>query len=218
MKEYWKSLTGGILIFRKSFLSKFLPATIIANLVFGMLNAILPAYASARGGSQWYGFYQSAETIGIMVGAALAPLLKNIPLGKLTIGGFLFCGTTWLISFFSANNYLSILLYAVSLLATGVTNILFVSALQKAVPKEHLAQIYTILMSFGGCAMPLGSLAGGQIAHLWGVAPVFISIGLSFLFVSLYWTFQRILRYMPAAEQLGTGEYTISFSEQAENK
>ncbi|MDF2910265.1 MAG: major facilitator superfamily, partial [Sporolactobacillus laevolacticus] len=93
--------------------------------------------------------------------------------------------------------------------AIGVTNILFVSAMQKAVPQERLAQIYTILISFGGCAMPLGSLSGGQIAHLFGNTPIFLSVGVAFLFVSICWLSSKILRQIPATEHVGCGNYTI---------
>jgi MFS family permease len=209
LRIYRQSLIKGLNIVRSSFISSFIPATIIANLVLGMLNAVLPAYASDRGGSQWYGFYQSAETIGILVGSALAPALKNIPLGKLTINCFFFSSVAWIYSYFTANNTLSLILYAASLVAIGVTNILFVSAMQKAVPQEHLAQIYTILISFGGCAMPLGSLSGGQIAHLFGNTPIFLSVGVAFLFVSICWLSSKILRQIPATEHVGCGNYTI---------
>jgi MFS family permease len=213
LNEYWNNLTSGLKMVCSSFIIQFIPATVIANLVFGMLNATLPAYAAGRGGAQWYGFYQSAETIGILIGAATAPLFKKLSLGKLIIYGFFLSGITWLISYFTSFNSLSLILYAASLIPTGMTNILFVSALQKAVPQNHLAQIYTIMISAGGCAMPLGSLFGGQIAHLWGVGPIFISIGASFLFVSLYWLALPILRRMPEPDQLGIGAYTLELNE-----
>ncbi|TGB00155.1 MFS transporter [Sporolactobacillus shoreae] len=207
--EYVHSLTGGIRNFHRSFILKFLPATIIANCVFGMLSAVLPAYAMMRGGSQWFGIYQSAETLGILMGASLAPIIQKFPLGKITIYGGIVGSVCWLLSFFSVNNYWSVLFYTVSLLFIGVTNILFVSGLQKAVPKEDLAQFFTIMTSFGGFGMPLGSLAGGQIAQLWGIVPIFISVGLSFLFISIYWLSQKILRQMPAVDKLGSGIYMV---------
>lgn len=213
IREYRHTLISGLNVYSHSFLFKFLPVTVIANLVFGMLNAVLPAYAASRGGSQWYGFYQSAETLGILIGAALVPSLKNIPLGELTIGGFFMSSVFWTISFVTGNNYLSIIFYAASLVAPGITNILFISSIQKVVPKEHLAQFYTLLVSFGACATPLGSLSGGQIAHLWGNGPIFIGISAAFLLVSVYWLAERILRKMPAAGQLGTGEYAIYTAE-----
>ncbi|MCO7174565.1 MFS transporter [Sporolactobacillus kofuensis] len=209
LSSYWNNLTSGFQIVRHSFIVQFLPATIVANLTFGMLNATLPAYASWRGGPQWYGFYQSAETIGILIGSALAPALKKFPLGYLVILGFLMGGCSWLVSFFTSINSLSLILYAVSLIPTGMTNILFVAALQKAVSQKYLAQIYTIMISAGGCAMPLGSLIGGQLAQSAGLAPIFISIGASFVFVSLYWLIVPTLRRMPETNQLGSGQYTI---------
>lgn len=207
--EYGLSLVGGIRKFRKSFVLKFLPTTIIANFVFGMLSAVLPAYATQRGGSQWYGIYQSADTMGILIGAILAPVLQKVPLGKITICGGLFSCFSWTMSFFSDNNYLSVTLYTASLLFNGITNILLVSGMQRAVPKEDLAQFFTILTSFGGFAMPFGSLAGGQVAQLWGIVPVFISIGISYLLISVYWLTQSILRQMPAVDKLGSGAYSV---------
>lgn len=208
-KNYIQTLTGGIQMVRKTFIAKLLPATIVANLVFGMLSAVLPAYASLRGGSQWFGFFQSSETAGLLAGAALAPLLKKIPLGRITIFGFMFSGLTWLTSFFSGNNLFSVILYAASFIAIGVTNILFISAIQRAVPQQSLAQIYTIIVSFGSCMTPVGSLAGGQIAQFWSVRPIFLSVGIALLLVSAYWSGQTLLRRMPPAEQLGNGIYSI---------
>lgn len=213
INEYWENLTSGLKMVCRSFIIQFIPATVIANLVFGMLNATLPAYAAERGGAQWYGFYQSAEAIGILIGAAAAPLFKKFSLGKLVIFGFFVSGITWLLSYFTSLNSLSLILYATSLIPIGMQNILFVSALQRAVPQTHLAQIYTIIISAGGCAMPLGSLFGGQIAHLWGVGPIFISIGTIFLLVSLYWLTLPILRRMPEPDELGTGAYALELGE-----
>ncbi|RYL92823.1 MFS transporter [Sporolactobacillus sp. THM19-2] len=210
LSDYTRSLVSGFTSVRQSFISRFIPATMICNMLFGMLNAVLPAYAEGCGGAQWFGFYQSAETLGMLAGAALAPVLKNIPLGKLTAGSFFISGIVWLFSYFTGNTIISLALYAASFPAIGVTNILFVTAIQRAVPGDQLAQVYTIIISAGSCAMPLGSLAGGQIAYLWGVTPAFTGLGLSFLFLSIYWFSQKILRHMPPADQLGTGAYTIS--------
>ncbi|WP_010631079.1 MFS transporter [Sporolactobacillus vineae] len=209
-KNYRRSLAEGFQTVSQTFIGRLLPATVVANLVLGTLTAVLPAYASSRGGSQWFGFFQSAETAGLLAGAAMAPIMKNIPLGRMTIFGFTVSGLAWLVSFFSANNALSVLLYAFSFVPIGVTNILFVSAIQRAVPQQKLAQIYTIIVSIGAGMTPVGSLAGGELARIWSLTPVFISIGVTFLFVSAYWFGDALLRKMPPAEQLGTGNYTIT--------
>lgn len=212
-RNYRRSLAEGFQIVRQTFLSRLLPATIIANLVLGVLAAVLPAYASSRGGSQWFGFFQSAETAGLLAGAAIAPLLKNIPLGRITVIGFMVSGLAWLVSFFSAYNALSISLYTLSFIPIGVTNILFVSAIQRAVPEQKLAQIYTIIVSIGAGMTPIGSLAGGELGRIWSLTPVFVSIGITFLFVSAYWFGDALLRKMPPAEQLGTGNYTVTLDQ-----
>jgi Bacterial protein of unknown function (DUF894). len=212
-RNYRRSLAEGFQIVHQTFLGRLLPATIIANLVLGTLIAVLPAYASSRGGSQWFGFFQSAETAGLLAGAAMAPIVKNIPLGRITVFGFMVSGLAWLVSFFSAYNALSISLYALSFFPIGVTNILFVSAIQRAVPEQKLAQIYTIIVSIGAGMTPIGSLAGGELGRIWSLTPVFISIGITFLFVSAYWFGDALLRKMPPAEQLGTGNYTVTLDQ-----
>lgn len=209
-RNYRLSLASGFKIVRRTFIGRILPATIVANLILGMLTAVLPAYTASRGGSQWFGFFQSAETAGLLAGAALAPLFKNSPLGRITIIGFMFSGLTWMVSFISANNVLSVSFYALSFVSIGVTNILYVSAIQTAVPQQRLAQIYTIIVSIGAGMTPFGSLAGGELGQIWSPTPVFISIGVTFLFISAYWSVDALLRRMPPAEQLGTGDYTVT--------
>ncbi len=204
--QYKTDLIEGFSIVFHSHLAKFLLGSIVANFAIGSVYAILPAFADGRAGSGLYGLYLAAISGGALIGALSASWLGRFPVGKLTILSFMIGGTMWLSSGFISSNSISILLFGISWIPIGVTNVIFGSAIQSMVPSRLLGRIFSVTASLGAVAMPLGSLLGGLLASQFGPEAVYISSSGGILFIVLVWTINKTLRSLPETSKLKPGE------------
>ncbi|KSU62754.1 MFS transporter [[Bacillus] enclensis] len=204
--QYKTDLIEGFSIVFRSHLAKFLLGSIVANFAIGSVYAILPAFADGRAGSGLYGLYLAAISGGALIGALSASWLGRFPVGKLTILSFMIGGTMWLSSGFISSNSISILLFGISWIPIGATNVIFGSAIQSMVPSRLLGRIFSVTASLGAVAMPLGSLLGGLLASQFGPEAVYISSSGGILFIALVWTINKTLRSLPETSKLKPGE------------
>lgn len=201
-KNYKTELKEGYRFIRGSFIPKFLFAAILANFVIGSIYAILPEYATSRGGSNIYGFYLGAMSSGLLIGSILSVIFNRFPLGKVTVIGFFCSGVSWIFAGITDMDSLSVILYGGSYIAIGVTNVLFLSSLQRVVPENFLGTVLSFVAGATSLASPLGSLFGGIIASLVGSEIIFISGGFATMFVSIYWLIIPTLRNLPQTNDL----------------
>lgn len=200
--QYKNDLAEGFSIVFKSHLAKFLLGSIVANFAIGSVYAILPAFADERGGSELYGLYLAAISGGALIGALCASLFGRFAIGKLTILLFLFGGCMWLVSGIVPHNGVSILLFGLSWIPIGATNVIFGAAIQSMIPSQLLGRIFSVTASLGAMAMPIGSLLGGYFANQFGPGIVYLSSAGGILFIAFVWVFNTTLRSLPQSSSL----------------
>jgi MFS family permease len=213
--QYKTDLIEGFSIVFHSHLAKFLLGSIVANFAIGSVYAILPAYADGRAGSGIYGLYLAAISAGALIGALSASWLGRFPVGKLTILLFMAGGTMWLGSGLIPYNVISILLFGISWIPIGATNVIFGAAIQSMVPSRMLGRIFSVTASLGAIAMPLGSLLGGLLANKFGPEVIYISSSGGILFIALVWALNKTLRSLPETSKLSPGEMGLPVSDPA---
>ncbi|MGM0851160.1 MAG: hypothetical protein ACQEWI_00860 [Bacillota bacterium] len=208
--EYKKDLIEGFTIVFKSHLAKFLLGSIVANFDIGSIYAILAAFADDRGGSELYGLYLAAISGGALIGAIGASWFERYPLSKLTIVLFFLGGTTWMISGFIPMNSLSIILFCVSWIPIGATNVITGAALQSIVPQHLLRRIFSVISSLKAMAMLFGSLIGGYLSEIFSSTSEYIWSAGGILFISLVWILNKILRSLPHTSKLNPEEVGLA--------
>ncbi|RKO61895.1 MFS transporter [Caldibacillus debilis] len=214
LKDKWENykadLKKGYQFIKGSLIPKFLLASILANFIIGAVSAILPEYAVYRGGSDIYGWYLAAMSFGLLMGSTISSFFSQFPLGKVTIIGFFCSGLSWFLAGITNIHSLSVILFGGSYVAIGITNVLFLSSLQKIVPSDLLGRVFSFIVGAISIAAPLGSLTGGTMAPFIGSWIIFIFGSIAMVFVSIYWLVIPTLRNLPITDAL---EYRHLFSD-----
>ena len=98
-----------------------------------------------------------------LLGAFLINIFeKHIKLEKAIGTGVLLQGFTWLLMIFGLdNNIFLVVMFFLSYLFFGGTNILFTTFFQIVIPSEFLGRANTAIDAMITCAMPLGTLIAG---------------------------------------------------------
>ncbi len=214
-EQYKYDLREGFSIVFSTHLAKFLLGSVVANFSIGAVYAILPAFADSRGGSDLYGIYLAAISGGALIGALSASWFERFPLGKLTIGLFFIGGFSWILSGLIGVNSLSIVLFGLSWIPIGATNVIMGAAVQSIVPQKLLGRVFSVVSSMGALAMPFGSLSGGYFGDVLGANVVYITCAAGILFVSLAWILNRTLRSLPHTKELNPEEFGLSASKES---
>ncbi|WP_416313057.1 MFS transporter [Rossellomorea sp. FS2] len=200
--QYKKELAEGVMIVFRSYLAIFLVASVVANGAIGATYAILPVYTGESAGASWYGWYLGAISLGLLSGAALAPILTRFPLGLLTITLFFIGGGSWILSGLSGVSIMGVVLFGIAWLPIGATNIITGAAIQSIMPSHLMGRVFSVVASMSAMAMPLGSLLGGSMANRWGSGTIFISAAGAIVFISIFWLSVSKLRRLPRSHEL----------------
>jgi MFS family permease len=195
---YKRELIEGFSFVKHSTILQYIIPLIIANFVFGMINAILPAYADFRGGESYYGYYLASLSIGMLTGSLLATNFKNTPLGRVIILSFLFSSMTWGGSFLVSSSILSVILFGISTIGIGIANLLIFTMIQSILPEDMMGRVFSFISSIATILLPLGSFIGGFMATIIGSEYIFGAGSLLCLVIVLYWTTNQSLRSLPA--------------------
>lgn len=217
MKSYRKDLYEGYSFIKNSFIPRFLFAAIVGNLIIGAVTATLPNYADIRGGGNFYGYYLASMSFGLLIGSILAPLLEKLPLGKLTIFGFLLSGIFWTTSALVVSSKLSIAFFGLALVPIGATNIIFLSTLQSILPQNIVARVFSFIASITSIVAPIGALAGGSLANFIGSDKIFLSGGVVGFIIAGFWLFQPFLRQIPRPSSMDPEIYGLTLTNQDVN-
>ena len=162
--------------------------------------AVLPIYSNIKGGPLFYGYYLSCMSIGVLLGAFAANFLDRFPLGRLHIVMFLLVFISIFINFFE--NYFNFVLFLITWIPFGVTNVISISTAQRLLDEDNIAKVYTIINSVGVIAMPIGSLFSGIISTYIGPNNVMILSSILFLLVTFIWIIIYDLRNLPQSKTL----------------
>ena len=207
--NYTTDIKEGFTLIRHSLIPKILLGSMISNFMLSATIVILPSFSSIRGGEEYYGYYLASMSCGLLIGSIFATAFGRFAIGSLTIYGFFISGVLWSISAIAASPYISIILFGLSQVSIGVTNVIFMSILQSVLPEEFIGRVFSFIASLTSIAAPFGSLLGGFTASLIGSDKVFFIGGIAMLFVSVYWVFQSSLRSIPSSERISAKEYSF---------
>jgi MFS family permease len=215
LQKYVRDLKEGMALVFRSPLIVIAIGSAVANFAFGMVAGVLPDYADARGGAAIYGLYLASLSLGMLVGSLFTPIFQRFPLGKVVVSMFFLTAVLWGAAVYVPNVYISVVLFALSLMPIGGTNVLFSASMQTIVPSRYFGRVVTVIGSISVGIMPLGSLLAGSLALKWSSTHVLAIPALGMLLLSLYWFVVPMLRNLPKAENLSpeTFGFTVEVQE-----
>lgn len=199
---YLGDLREGIGFVRGTVIAKLFGASIMANALFGITWAVLPAFADATGDAGTYGFLLAGISAGTLMGALVATRFDAVPYGRLSIAGFAFAAGAWFVALLAPWFPITVVLFGAAFVPVGVTNVVSATMLQRLVPDALLGRVMALLGSMGTAAMPVGSLLGGTAGGVLGPVPVMYFGGVGFLWIVGYVLVVPALRTLPAATQI----------------
>lgn len=201
-QRYQIELSEGIRILLGKSFSRLLWGMILINLVGGATFVVLPAFSKLHGGPELYGLLLMSQAMGSMLGALIAPFLKleKVGMGLIYAIAFSVSGILWMVSVMSPNIWMMMIIYGLSWVPGGVTNILINSYLQKGIPQHLLGRVFSASYSLSGIAAPIGSLCGGILGEVFGSEMIIGLSGMSVLLIGLYWLFDKTTRELPSSD------------------
>jgi MFS family permease len=193
-------------LWRNSLLRMFAAVAGVFNFASSAMQAVLVLYVvgstSAMGLSeQAYGWLLSTIAVGSLLGSFFADRIERI-VGRtrtLVLGfvaGSLFVGAPAL----TASPYLVGAAFFVGGAGLVVANVVMLSLRQRITPERLLGRVNSGILFVAGGTKPLGAIAAGVLAQLFGVRAVFIIMGLLSL-ATLFTTRKMTDEAMDAAER-----------------
>ncbi|MGN4587586.1 MFS transporter [Bacillus cereus group sp. MYBK228-1] len=213
-KQYFSDLKEGFSIVFRSLMSVFLIGSVVANFSIGMTMAILPSFADSLGGVKSYGFFLAAISAGSLIGALFSSWVGKRNVGRASIISFATGAIFWFLSTVVPFQWLSILLFGLSWIPIGATNILFATISQIVIPNQYIGRINSVMRSMGTIAMPFGSLIGGYAANVFSSQLIFALASIGILFISLVWLLHPKLRALPKADEITADTFWVRFKEE----
>lgn len=200
--DYKQNLKSGFVYFFTSKIVLICLPFLIANFSFGMAEAILPVYASERGGAEQYGVFILAMTLGNLGGSMLVVKVMKFPLGRLMIVLPLLSFVLWFSSVFVNNNWISTVFLGLAFIPFGMMSILLITFLQTSIEEALLARVSSIIDSVLVSAMPLGAVLGGALSPLVGVNNMMWFSSLGLVGIVLYFFMNKKIRSLPKIEDI----------------
>ena len=111
--------------------------------------------------------------------------------GRASIISFATGAIFWFLSTVVPFQWLSILLFGLSWIPIGATNILFATISQIVIPNQYIGRINSVMRSMGTIAMPIGSLIGGYAANVFSSQLILRSLASGFYLFLSYGYFIR---------------------------
>ncbi|WP_049971343.1 MFS transporter [Haladaptatus cibarius] len=195
--NYFVRLREGLSYVRGSVLRALIFGGIIVNFAYGVMIAVLPAFAATRGGAEAYGLFMAAMAAGNLVGAMAAPVVDDYPFGWITIVGYVLSAVCWIgvltVTWFPA----SIVLFFCTFVPIGAANVVLHSMIQSTVHDSLLGRVSSVNASLSTVTLPVGSLLGGTLATTLGSATVMSGLAIALLSLSVYFLVRPKLRTLP---------------------
>jgi MFS family permease len=204
---YLSDLQDGVQWLRGTVFTEMMLTTAITNFGTGVMLAVLPGFAAVRGGSILYGALLGAIGAGGLTGALIPSRITHIRYGVIRIVGLGLGFVMWLVAVYSPWPALTVVLFALTGVPVGVTNVMGQTLIQTVTPKDLLGRVTSVDASVATLTVPLGSLLGGVVGSALGVVPTMAIATFSFAFVSLYFTLRPHLRRLPAVDDVEEGTF-----------
>lgn len=204
MKSYLSEMSEGISLLVATPLSRLLFGIIMVNAAGGATFTVLPAFSDRLGGASIYGMLLMAQALGSLLGAVATPYLKleRMRLGTLYSGAFMICGLAWCLCMFIPWTWLIIIVYGLSWVPGGITNVIINTVIQKGIPAKNLGSVFAAASGLSGIASPAGSLIGGTLGLWIGGSGVIVGCGIAIFLVSVYWRIDPDTRRLPASDEI----------------
>ncbi|WP_232703532.1 MFS transporter [Halobacterium wangiae] len=199
---YLSDLRDGVQWLRGTVFTEMMLTTAVTNFGTGVMLAVLPGFAAARGGSILYGALLGAIGAGGLTGALVASRLIHIRYGSIRIFGLGIGFVMWLVAVYSPWTALTVVLFGLTGVPMGVTNVMGQTLIQTVTPEDLLGRVTSVDASVGTLTVPFGSLLGGVAGSTVGVVPTMAVAAFSFAFVSLYFSLRPRLRRLPAVDNI----------------
>ncbi|MBO0376710.1 MULTISPECIES: MFS transporter [Staphylococcus] len=201
INDYYNEIIDSFKFVFSTIIFKIFLGLIVLNFTSGIIMAILPIYSNIKGGPLFYGYYLSCMSIGVLLGAFASNFLDRFPLGKLHIVMFFISFLSLFSSTFFENHF-NFVLFLITWIPFGVTNVISISTAQRLLDEDNIAKVYTIINSVGVIAMPIGSLFSGIISTYIGPNNIMILSSILFLFVTFIWITIHDLRNLPQSKNV----------------
>ncbi|MFT8319036.1 MAG: MFS transporter [Sporolactobacillus sp.] len=202
LKNYFTDIKYGFHFIFHSLILRIAVGSFVTNAIVCMMEAILPAYSSFRGGAGMYGAYLAATSGGMVLGAFIGTFFTKYPVGRLFIFSFFLGGMMWLLSVLTPWSLVSLILLGGAYIPIGITNVMLITVMQNLIPSHLLGRVFTANASLVTAGMPLGSLIGGILGSFINANWVFLLTGCGFVFLSAYWFALPILRKLPQVDEI----------------
>ncbi|WP_440008181.1 MFS transporter [Halomicrococcus sp. SG-WS-1] len=199
---YLSDLRDGVQWLRGTVFTEMMLTTAVTNFGTGVMLAVLPGFAAARGGSILYGALLGAIGAGGLTGALVASRLTHIRYGSIRIVGLGIGFVMWIVAVYSPWPALTVVLFALTGVPMGVTNVMGQTLIQTVTPDDLLGRVTSVDASVATLTVPFGSLLGGIAGSTFGVVPTMAVAAFSFAFVSLYFSLRPRLRRLPAVDNI----------------
>ncbi|RBI62402.1 MFS transporter [halophilic archaeon] len=207
---YLSDLRDGVQWLRGTVFIEMMLTTAVTNFGSGVMLAVLPGFAAIRGGSILYGALLGAIGAGGLVGALIASRLTHIKYGSIRIVGLGIGFVLWLGAVYSPWPALTVVLFALTGVPMGITNVMGQTLIQTVAPDDLLGRVTSVDASVATLTVPFGSLLGGIAGSTLGVVPTMAVAAFSFAFVSLFFTLRPHLRRLPAVDNVDRTEFVRS--------
>ena len=172
--------TFGVLREDKALRQVFIYVSLIAFLINGPLSVLLPSFAAndLASSADAYGTLLAALSAGTLAGMLISGLVKfKYSAGAMLLMADMIAGVLMLVMAFLANMVAGAVLMVIIGLALGMSQVVYISAIQQRVPKAALGSTMSIfqLSNFGG--RPLAALIAGVMLHWLSATQLMITLG-----------------------------------------
>lgn len=197
LRTYVADLREGVDYIKKTILTHVIVGSIIVNFTIGISMAVLPAFAKARAGSEFYGAMMGALAGGMMVGSLISSRFEHIPFGWFAIGGFVASSAAWFTSVYASWAPATVGFFLFSWIPVGAFNVIVQAKIQSITPESLVGRVSSVTISACAAAVPVGSLIGGTAGSTWTSGLVMFAAGFGFLAIALYFVSQQQIRSLP---------------------
>lgn len=205
VRKYLSELREGLRYVRDSVIFDIILGAVVVNFAFGMMTAVLPAFADSLGGSEAYGFLMAAMAGGTLVGAASASFFETYSLGRVQIVGFSLTAVFWAAALAVPGLWPTVVLFFVAFAPSGAVNVMSSSMIQSAVDDTFIGRVTSVRTSFSTLMMPVGSLLGGTAAGTLGSTTVLSGMVYASAILALYYFVRPRLRTLPPVAEADEG-------------
>lgn len=196
--DYRSRLRVGFDYIRGSALVAMLLGGMVVNFTYGVVVAVLPAFAASFGGARSYGLLMAAIAAGNLGGAMVASRIETQPYGRLAVVGYAAAAVCWAGALFVSGLAATAVLTFAAFVPMGALSVVFWSMLQAAVEETMLGRVSSIASSLSIAMMPVGSLLGGTVATVLGENTVMYSLVVTLALLSAFFLVKRPLRRLPS--------------------